>query len=333
MDKATLTKKIIEVLGSAYDNASFYRFNFCDSWRDNPTFIYDAFISALQEHKENEANDTPEEFQRFFISEIEAKMEALDMIQSHEDMARQLIQECFDELFNPERFHDDGATPEYRYQIAEMEEDEIIEILTETIADEDTSSFLDEVKNMNVKIRFLYSPNYEGIDESFNYGSNIGEFRCDENLETALRFFNVTPSQLKDIMEKQGYEASDEFLKLKDFTPSETSLATPERLTLMLENTYRYWLPCCIFNVELSELLNFAPGKKVTVKGGDVVCFDILNGSGHGELMEDDCELSFTIDNPKELLNCCIDSKLAKLHDSVFGVVQSVFNAEITVSE
>ena len=332
MNNDTITAKIIEVLGSAYDDAYLVRFSFDDSWREDTTYLYNGLMNALKEYNDADEQD-PQTFKELLIDSISNEMEARGMIESYEEMARKLVRECYDELFEPHHFFHGEEIPKYRHQIAAMEEHEIVELLADQIAEQDSSTFEDAIANMNVKVRLMYSPGYIGIDESLNYGSHIGEFRCDDNFERALRFFNITPTELKTLMEERGDDGADEFLKLKDFELMKTSIASKERVVTLLENTYRYWLPGCIFNVEAGTLLDFAPGKTVTVKGGTVCCFDIYNGSGSDESMENDCALTFKIINPDELLNLSDGSKFGDLHDRVFGVVKSVFNAEVEVTE
>jgi len=257
-------------------------------------------------------------------------MESNDWLPSYYEAAAKIVQECHSTLFKPEEHYEEGNTPDWHYEISRLTEEQVTEIISEELEAEDSWTLVEQLKQECAKTTIMFSPNFEGIDESFNYGNSPQNFRVDDNLITALKFFNVPPSILAFLM--KNYEVSKEFKALGDFQTEETSIVTPERAALMMENTYRYWMPAAVFNISITDLLAMSPGTKVNVKGGIVGCFDILNGSGHAETMEEACELNLTINNPKEFINHSEDSDLDKMMDNCFGFVRSVYKSEISLS-
>ena len=308
----------------------FQRFEYGDQWSEHSSLYFEAWKAAWSEALQNEVDIS---FENIMINKITDMLLDTQVITDYYDEAFRIVKQHHDELFDPESYLDEESCSDLNLAIAKMSEEEVIEIVIDILAENDSSSLKDVLIQANANVRVMFSPNFQGFDESRVYMRTFDDIDIsDDAFVNALKFFGIKPSELHAMAIANGYDVDDSILSIPEFDDSSSTICTKNRAFTIIENASDRWIPAICFNIGIADLLHLQPGTEFLVNGGDLGAFDIYNGGGHSESLEPKCFAQIKVKNPSEFINFCDDTELAKTIIDGWAIYKGIYNVELSIN-
>lgn len=306
-----MINNIINLLGTKYTSETFMRYNSecLKGYEFSAMFIYTETLAKKISDKD--------EFKKEFLRLLHIELNDSCTFQSYFNTAENIVYDNYRLLFNSD---EDKNLPQWRYELAKMQDSEVIELIEKQLQEDDTSCFEDAIFETNYKLKFMHSPEYTDMDNSaFRFNNNM--IVANENFENALAFFNTPPAAITSVKLDR---------EIKDFIEEDqVNIASTEMVNTILENCNPYsCVAGVIFEIDLDTLLTWTYDTSAIVKGGTVGCVDFRNGSGHCEKVEEGRFIKLKITSPEEFIFCDDDSNTGKTLQKTFGFSQNAHKAQ-----